>query len=605
MAGAEMNGTTVATLLRRAELHPERVAIRTLAAGGAERDAAITWAEWADAARAFGTSLIAAGHREGDRVAILAGNRALWPIADLGTLLAGGVSVGIYPTSSPGQVAHVIEDSGAVVAIVDGADQLAKLLSVRARLPDLRVIVCQDAAGAGVTGWGEWLEHGLAAHGSPVAVERDARTARLDPRSDALLIYTSGSTGEPKGARVSHGYLTASAASIGAVLGLTDEDSSLSFLPFCHAAERVFGLHTRIVFGMTMGLVPDHERLWAAARDFGPTVFGGVPRFFEKVWEELERERRHAPPAERERSYRALELGRRRSRLRRAGRAVPPELEGEWLEAVGAAALRLRDHLGGGVRLATSGGASFPDHVAEDLDALGLTVLGAYGLTEHLCVAFNRPDRYTFDSAGPAMPGTEIRIAEDGEILIRRSALTFSGYHERPAETAAAFSPDGEWLLTGDLGTLGGDGLLRITGRKKELIALSTGKKVAPLPIEAGLGRHPWIDRAVVIGEGRKYLSAIITLRCATVSGWAASRGLDLGYAELLTHPEVLAEVQRAVDATNEALSRPERVRRFVLLDHGFTVEAEELTPTLKVRRGRVAERYRDQLNALYINPEP
>jgi long-chain acyl-CoA synthetase len=605
MAGAEMNGTTVETLLRRAELHPERVAIRTLASGGADRDGAITWGELSDAARAFGTSLIAAGHREGERVAILAGNRAIWPIADLGILLAGGVSVGIYPTSSPGQVAHVIADSGAVVTIVDGADQLAKLLSVRAGLPDLRVIVCQDASGAGVIGWAEWLEDGLAARTSAAAAEREARTARLDPRSDALLIYTSGSTGEPKGARVSHGYLTASAASIGAVLGLTDQDSSLSFLPFCHAAERVFGLHTRIVFGMTMGLVPDHEKLWAAARDFGPTIFGGVPRFFEKVWEELERERRHAPPAERERLYRALELGRRRSRLRRAGRAIPLDLEREWVEAGGAAARRLRDHFGGRVRLATSGGASFPHHVAEDLDALGLTVLGAYGLTEHLCVAFNRPDRYTFDSAGPAMPGTEIRLADDGEILIRRSALTFSGYHDRPEETAAAFSPDGEWLLTGDLGTLEGDGLLRVTGRKKELIALSTGKKVAPLPIESQLGSHPWIDRAVVIGEGRKYLSAIITLRCATVTGWAASRELDLSYAELLSHPDVLAEVQRAVDAANEALSRPERVRRFVLLDHGFTVEAEELTPTLKVRRGRVAERYRDELNALYMNPEP
>lgn len=291
--------------------------------------------------------------------------------------------------------------------------------------------------------------------------------------------------------------------------------------------------------------------------------------------------------------------------MKRAGLAVPEELEREWAEASADATRRLRDHFGGRVRLATSGGATFPDHVAEDLDALGLTVLGAYGLTEHLCVAFNRPDRYTFDSAGPPVPGTEIRLAEDGEILIRRSALTFSGYHDRPEETAAVFSPDGEWLHTGDLGTLASDGLLRVTGRKKELIALSTGKKVAPLAIEAQLGRHPWIDRAVVIGEGRKYLSAIITLRCATVTGWAASRELDLSYTELLTHPDVLSEVQKAVDTANEAFSRPERVRRFVLLEHVFTVEAEELTPTLKVRRGRVAERYRDELNALYMNPEP
>jgi long-chain acyl-CoA synthetase len=600
-----MNETTVATLLRRAELHPDRVAIRTLASGGAERDASLTWAEWAAAARAFGTSLVAAGHREGDRVAILAGNRAVWPIADLGTLLAGGVSVGIYPTSSPRQVAHVISDSGAVVAVVDDADQLAKLLSVRAGLPGLREIVCLDAAVAGAVSWADWMQAGAAEHAGESAREMEARTNRLTPVCDALLIYTSGSTGEPKGARVSHRYLSASAASIGAVLGLTDQDSSLSFLPFCHAAERVFGLHTRIVYGMTTGLVLNHDRLWPAAREFGPTIFGGVPRFFEKVWEELERERRNAGPAERERWDRAMELGRRRSELRRAGLAIPVELEREWREASAEPTRRLREHFGGRVRLATSGGASFPAPVAEGLDALGLTVLGAYGLTEHLCVAFNRPDRYTFDSAGPPMPGTEIRLADDGEILIRRSALTFSGYHNRPEDTAATFALDGEWLLTGDLGTLESDGLLRVTGRKKELIALSTGKKVAPLPIESALGLHPWIDRAVVIGEGRKFLSAIITLRCAMVTEWAQSRALDLSYRELLTHPEVLAEVQKALDTANEALSRPERVRRFVLLENGFTVESEELTPTLKVRRGRVAERYRDELNALYLNPEP
>lgn len=599
-----MADTTAALLLRRALAHPEREAIRALAAGGAASEATLTWGEWADDARAFAAALVSAGHQRGDRVAILAGNRPLWPIADLGTLLAGGISVGIYPTASPAQVSHVIADCGATFLIVDTAEQLAKLRSVRERVPSLRVIVCEDEAGSGVLAWSDWLRAG-GRDAAPAAVrEVVERSSSLDPQSDALLIYTSGSTGEPKGARVSHEYLRASASSIGSVLGLDDSDSALSFLPFSHAAERVFGLHTRIVYGVSTGLVEDHTRLWEAAREFRPTIFGGVPRFFEKVWEEMHRERAAAPEEDRLRWARVLELGRELSRARRSGVAERAAIAAEWRRISGAETERLRERFGGRVRLATSGGAAFPAQVAEDLDALGLTVLGAYGLSEHLCVAFNRPDRYTFDSAGPPMPGTELRIGVDGEILIRRSALTFSGYHDRPEESAAAFTPDGTWLLTGDLGSVGEDGMVRLSGRKKELIALSTGKKVAPNPIEALLGRHPWVDRAVVIGEGRKYLSALIALRMPTVIAWAAERGIPADSA-LLSHPEIIAEVQRGVDLANEELSRPERVRRFILLEHPLSVETEELTPTLKVRRGVVARRYHDLLEALYLHPEP
>ena len=389
------------------------------------------------------------------------------------------------------------------------------------------------------------------------------------------------------------------------MLGLREDDTSLSFLPFCHAAERVFGLHTRIVYGMGAGLVPDHTRLWEAARAYGPTLFGGVPRFFEKVWEELYAERETAPLRHRERWSRVLELGRERSRLRRSGLPVPPELERDWRDLGEPVFARVREAFGGRVRLATSGGAAFPVHVAEDLDALGLPVLGAYGLTEHLCVAFNRPDRYTFDSAGPPMPGTELGIAEDGEVLVRRGALTFSGYHARPGESAAAFTADGEWLLTGDLGAVGADGMLRITGRKKELIALSTGKKIAPLPIEERLARHPWVEQVVVLGEGRKYVSALLALRRPLVEAWARGRGIGAGFGELVAHPAVRAELQCAVDAANAALSRPEQVRRFDILERPLSVEADELTPTLKVRRTVVAQRYRERLDALYQLSEP
>jgi long-chain acyl-CoA synthetase len=238
--------------------------------------------------------------------------------------------------------------------------------------------------------------------------------------------------------------------------------------------------------------------------------------------------------------------------------------------------------------------------VAELLDAAGLTVLGAYGQTEHLCVAFHRPERYDFDTVGVPMPGTELRIADDGEVLVRRGALTFAGYFGREGETRAAFTEDGEWLRTGDLGALDARGFLRITGRKKELIALSTGKKVAPLPIEARLAEDPLVAHAVLYGEGRKFVSALVCLRREAAEQWARSRGLALPLDELARHPALQARVQEAIDGVNAALSRSEQVRRFVVLDRELSVADEELTPTHKVRRALVTAKYGDRLDALY-----
>ncbi len=581
-----MSETAVSRFLGRTALHAARPALRTLAAGGAAHERVLTWQQWGEAARAFAGALIACGHRPGDAVAVLAGNVEAWPVADLGTMLAGGVSVGIYPTSAPAQVRQVLADCGAAFVVVDTPEQLAKVQAVRAELPALRVVIDAD-------GWGAWL-----ARGSGTGAEVDARAAAVRPDDIALLIYTSGSTGEPKGAAIPHRYLVASADSIQDTLGLRAGDTSLSFLPFCHAAERVFGLHTRIACGMEAALVGDANHVWDAARAYGPTVFGGLPRFYEKAYEAMRSEQGRATGGEAERWLRALELGRQRAGLRRGGEAVPAWLEEEWSGVAAPYAARLSGMFGGRVRLATSGGATLPTEVAEYLDALGLGILGGYGLTEHLCVAFHRPDRYAFDTAGPPMPGTEIRTADDGEILIRRGALTFAAYHGRPRETLATFSEDGEWLHTGDLGELTERGELRVTGRKKELIALSNGKKVAPLPIEARLAQEEWIGQAVLFGEGERFVSALIALRPSAVETWARARALEA--PDALAHPELLDEVQAAVDRVNAGLSRPEQVRRFALLERPLTAEAEELTPTLKLRRAAIAEKYGDRLRALY-----
>jgi long-chain acyl-CoA synthetase len=595
---------TASSIFReRAERYGDRPALHALVEGGADADATLSWTQWRQQAEAFAAALLLDGHRSGERVAILAGNRLLWPIADLGVLLAGGVSVGIYPTSAAGQVEQVLCDAGATTVVVDTVERLDTVLAGSDRLPALRTIVCQDSAARdGVVSWAGWQARGreaLAADAT-LAAEIDRRVEQQRPDDVAVLIYTSGSTGEPKGACIPHRYLLASALSIQQVLGLSDEDTTLSFLPYCHAAERVFGLYTRIVCGMAAALVEDHARVWAAARAFAPTVFGGLPRFYEKACELLHADREAAPLAERAGWDRTLRLGRERSRLRRAGRPVPAELEAEWRRVGEPFFVRARALFGGRIRQATSGGAALPAEVAEYLDAFGIPVLGAYGLTEHLCVAFNRPDRYDFDSAGPPMPGTELRLADDGEILVRRGPLTFAGYHGRPDESAEVFTADGDWLLTGDLGRVDASGRLYVTGRKKELIALSSGKKIAPLRIEALLARDPLIAQAVVYGEGRKFASALLCLRRPLVEAWATEHGLADGYDALLQHPGLQARVQSGVDLANAELSSPERIRAWTLLDRELSVEQEELTPTLKIRRPQIARKFHERFDALY-----
>ncbi len=526
-----------------------------------------TWREWHDASRQFAAALIAGGVTRGERVAVLASNRPLWPIADVGALLAGVISVGVYPTSAPSQVIEMLADCEARLIVVDTREQLAKVLASRNQLPRLTHIVALEGEAPGVVSWNDWLASGAQALANDEvagALETAARQSRDD--DIAVMIYTSGSTGRPKGACISLECLRASAASTQATLGLTVADTSLSFLPFSHAGERMFGLYTRIIVGMSAMVVTDIAELWDAARTFEPTLFGGLPRFYEKVSEAL----------------RIAESDQVNDADRRA---------------------IVRRHFGGKLRIATSGGAALPSVVAQHLEANGIVVLGAYGQTEHLCVAFHRPERYGFDSVGWPMPGTELRIATDGEVLIRRSALTFSGYYGQPEETRAAFTADGDWLYTGDLGKIAEHGQLVISGRKKELIALSTGKKIAPLPIESALTDGLWISHAMLYGEGRKFISALLWLGRPAAEAWAREHGTEGDIEQLLLRDEIRDAVRQSVERVNANLSRPEQVREWMLLGSEPSVEGGELTPTLKLRRKDVAERYGHLLDSFYTGP--
>jgi long-chain acyl-CoA synthetase len=537
--------------LDRVAAHPATVAFQTL-----EGDR-WSWAQWGAASRAVAAALIADGVEPGDRVAVLAGNAPLWPVVDMGILLAGAVSVGLYPSAAPVQIEEVLADAGAALLIVGHPTQLARVRAARSGHPPVRRVVVGPAIAAAddVLTWDAW--QALADDAAHRAVE--ARLGALTASQDAAIIYTSGSTGDAKGARLTHETIAASADVIVEALALSAADRTLSFLPFAHAAERIFGLYTRITAGMSALLVDDITRVFEAAVRYEPTLFGGLPRFYEKAYEAL-----HAEPDP--------------ARVR-AGLAA---------------------HFGTKVRVATSGGATLAPHVAAFLARHGLPVQMAYGLTEHLCVTMQRPGAHATDHVGTPMGGTTLRIADDGEILVARSALTFAGYHARAQETAEAFTPDGRWLRTGDLGVLTARGELRVTGRAKELIALSGGKKVAPVRMEAAICRDPLVAQAVVFGEGERYLVAILTPNEGAVQQWAAARGLDGPIETLLAHELVYARFAAAVDEANREFSRPEQVKRFLVLPRRLTVEGGELTPTFKPRRAALAETFAPALRRLY-----
>ena len=601
--GCDVPDATRTTMLEvfhdRARRHPERIALEEREVGGARADRQLTWRAWHDASRQAAAELVRAGVMPGEKVAILAGNRMLWPVADLAVLMAGAVSVGLYPTSAPAQVSQLLADCGATVLIADTAAQVEKVGSSIAL--QLRAVIAEEATPGATATWDGWLDAGAVSLRQPaIAAELERRALAITADTDALLVYTSGSTGEPKGARLTHRYLHASANSVRETLGLVEDDTTLSFLPYCHAGERVFGLYTRILCGMRTVHVEDQRRLWDAARAVEPTLFGGLPRYFEKMYQTLVVHEATLGADARARWAEGIRLGRKRSELRRRGLPVPAALEDDWRERNAPCAAALAALTGSRVRLATSGGANLPAEIADYLDAAGMTVLGAYGQTEHLCVAMHRPSRYDTDSVGPTMPGTEVRIAEDGELLVRRGELTFSGYLGKPEATREAFTADGAWLRTGDLATMTADGRLRITGRKKEIIALSNGKKVSPLPIEAALTQDPFIAHAMLYGEGKNFITALLVPSRSMVEKWLHEHGSSLPYEEALHEPQVVARIQRAVDAVNARLSRPEQVRRWTLLGHELAAEHDELTPTMKVRRATVTERYRVLLEPLY-----
>ena len=564
--------------------------------------------EFFEGIRALSLGLTALGLRRGDRVALISDSRPEWVMADLAVLSAGGVTVPVYPTLSASQARFILKESGCRIAVVSNAVQVAKLNEVVRDLPDLEAIVAMDGEAvtprvrglslADVSSWGRAQVASDAA-----AAGRYEEAARAVAPSDlATIVYTSGTTGDPKGVMLTHSNIVSNFLATQGWIGLEPADVALSFLPLSHVFERV--VFFRFLYdGVTVYFA---EALTTVARDLEqvtPTVMTGVPRVFEKVHAAILDVvgKMHGP--RRTLADWALATGHEAARQQLAGRPIPASLRLKRGLADRLVLGKMRARMGGRLRFVVSGSAPLSTKVGEFFFAIGLPIFEAYGLTESSPgITGNPPDAPRLGTVGKPLPGVEVKIAPDGEILVRGPNV-MQGYDQPPDATAVALA-DG-WLRTGDIGELSPDGYLTITDRKKDLIVTSGGKKIAPQPLENQLKADPLVAEAVIIGEQRKFPAALIVPDFGRLAAWGERVGLpaELSREQLAERPEVQRLYQDILDRLNESLAQFERVKRFAVLPTEFTMERGELTPTMKVRRQVVEQRWRAVIDKLYEWP--
>jgi long-chain acyl-CoA synthetase len=529
--------------------------------------APVSWEEAAERVDDLAHGLLARGLRHGDRVAVLSRTRLEWILLDWALMSIGAVVVGLYPTSSAKECEYVLAHCEAVLAFAEDDEQARKLVSVRGALPALREIVPFD--------WLDKLESDgrLAKHLRPEPVEEDDL---------ATLIYTSGTTGPPKGCMLKHRNLVTAATRVREAIHHPG-DVVLLFLPLAHSYGRL--AHQSASFrGATVAIVADVARVPEALAAVRPTVLPAVPRVYEKVHANTLGEIERAGGLRRRIGLWALGVGGRTSRARREGASAGGVLALQQRLAERLVFAKVRDRLGGRLRVGISGAAPLSTDVMEFFHALGVPVIEGYGLTETASSAtVNEPEDFRIGTVGRPVEGAEIRLADDGEILIRSDAV-FAGYYKEPEATAEALTEDG-WLRTGDVGELDAEGFLRITDRKKDLIITAGGKNIAPQNLENALKSSRFVSQAIVVGDRRPYVTALVTLDEAEVA--SSSR-----------EPQQL--VQELVDDVNRDRMRVEQIKRFVILPRDFSQENGEVTPTLKLRRRVIHEHFADEIDQLY-----
>jgi len=561
----------------------------------------LTWRQYGEAVRELALGLLALGRAKRDAVALLSQSRAEWMQADFAILSAGCVTIPVYPSYTPEQLAYIVNDSDARTLIVENQEQLAKALSVRGKMDRLaEIVVIERSAGQdpGVLTWEELRRRGRdAAGGFARTLEQRLKETRADDL--ASIVYTSGTTGSPKGVVQTHGNHMATMRALGQIWAVGEGDKDLLFLPLAHSFAQAcayFGVFSGVVTAFAENLDKVGENL----RETSPTYIASVPRVFEKVYARILAGVEAGSHGKKKIFYWALGVGRRVSQAEQAGRPIPLGLRLKHRIAHKLVFSKLHAALGGRLRFANSGGAPLSKEIAEFFHAAGILILEGYGLTETCpALAVNRVDAFKFGSVGKALPGVELRIAPDGEILARGPNIATRGYWKKPEATAEVFEAGG-WFHTGDIGRIDADGFLYITDRKKDLIVTAGGVNIAPQNIENLLKTDPFVSQAMVHGDRRPYPVALVTLNPEELAKFAREQGISGSDAEIAKHPKIVERVGRIVGAKNAELQSYAQIKKFAILPGDFTQENGDLTPTLKVKRKVVAEKYQSLLESLY-----
>ncbi len=566
-----------------------------------ERWESLTWQETGDRVTRLAAGLVALGIEPEQRVGIASGTRIEWILADLAVMCAGGATTTVYPSTHSEDVGYILADSESRVVFAEDDTQIAKLTERRSELPHLDKVVTFDG-----TTDGDWVI-GLAdleklgeelLSKEPDVVEK--RVEATGPDALATLIYTSGTTGRPKGVRLRHKSWTYEGAAIEAQRILDETDLQFLWLPMAHSFGKVL-LSSQLACGFATAVDGRVDKIIDNLAVVRPTFMGAAPRIFEKAYARIVTMQAAEGGVKEKLFNQAFKVGLEKARLEFDGKPVPRQLKVQYALFDRLVFSKIRERFGGRVRFFISGAAALNRDIAEWFGAAGIMILEGYGMTESSAGSFvNHPYDNRFGTVGAVLPGTEARIAEDGEVLIKGPGV-MEGYHNQPEQTAEALTEDG-WLHTGDIGELDADGYLRITDRKKDLFKTSGGKYIAPSAIESQFKAIcPYAGQFIVHGAERNYCVALVTLDPDAMAGWAEENGMSgKPYSEVVGSPEADKMVGDYVETLNARLNRWETIKRFVILDHDLTVETGELTPSMKVKRKVVEENYRDDIEKLY-----
>src|SRR5918998_1343249 len=588
-ASRAVGAATIAEAFRiTAEDHPDRVAVRTK-----DDEVSLTWGELRERVDALARGLHELGVRRGDTVALMLANRPEFHIADLAAMSLGATPFSIYATSSAEQISYVVGHAKAKVAIIE--ELFAERFSAcRPDLPDLEhLILLEGAEGEGTMAWAD-------VEGRESGFDVDAAWRAVEPEDLITLIYTSGTTGPPKGVQLVHRNLIAAVKGVESLINFPDGSKVISWLPSAHIAERMAHHYLPIVYAMTVTCCPNPREVVGYLPSVKPTWFFAVPRIWEKLKAGMEGFLASGEGAERKRAW--LDAAMRKVELEQAGEPVPEDLAATVAEADQQLFASIRAMLGfDEVAAVNVGAAPTPREVLVFFHAIGVPLAELWGMSETCGAgACNPPEKIKIGSVGPPTPGVEAKLGEDGELLVR-SDVVMTGYRNLPDRTSEALDADG-WLHTGDIATIDDDGYITIVDRKKELIINAAGKNMSPANIESELkGASPLIGQACVIGDGRSYNTALIVLDADFAPAWAAQNGLEgKGLEQLAREEAVRAAVQAGIDKANAKLSRVEQVKKFTIIEGDWAPGGDELTPTMKLKRKPIAEKYASEIEAMY-----